>query len=107
MRQLKIKFDFSHGPLWKDQYDIDTGKWSTGIEVIDDDKALNILNEEAQKEYSALYSFKDGLLVFDDEAYKKKKRELLSLIQTIVLRVNSLNDGTYEVIDEETPKLTN
>ena len=55
MDKLRIIFDFSHGPIWKDKYDIATGEWSTGIEVIDNDKALSILNEEAEKEYSSLY----------------------------------------------------
>jgi len=57
MKELRIKFDFSHGPIWKDQYNVVTGEWSTGIDVIDSDKALNVLNEEAEKEYSSLYSF--------------------------------------------------
>ena len=57
MDKLRIIFDFSHGPIWKDKYDIATGEWSTGIEVIDNDKALSILNDEVEKEYSSLYFF--------------------------------------------------
>ena len=55
MDKLRIKFDFSHGPIWNDKYDIATGEWSTGIEVIGNDKALSILNDEVEKEYSSLY----------------------------------------------------
>lgn len=107
MKELRIKFDFSHGPIWKDKFDVRTGKWSTGIDVIDNDKALAILNEEAEKEYAALYSFdENGLPHFNNKAYEANKHELLSLVQTIVLRVNSLNDGTYKVIDEETEQLS-
>ncbi|MBQ9278372.1 MAG: hypothetical protein IJ224_07030 [Lachnospiraceae bacterium] len=107
MQNLMIKFDFSHGPIWKEKYNIDTGEWSTGIDVIDKDKALSILDDEANKEYSSLYSFdENGTFIFDTNTYEKKKDVLLSLIQTIVLRVNDLNDGSYTVIDEETPKLT-
>ena len=90
MDKLRIIFDFSHGPIWKDKYDIATGEWSTGIEVIDNDKALSILNEEAEKEYSSLYIFdNNGALNFDSQAFEIKKRSLLSLIQTIILRVNN------------------
>ena len=53
--------------------DLNTGKWSTGISVIDNDMALSVLDEEAEKEYTSLYSFD--------------------------------NDGTYVVVDEETPGL--
>lgn len=107
MNRLRIKFDFSHGPIWKEKYDLSTKEWSTGIKVVDDDKALNVLNDEAEKEYSSLYSFdEDGLPRFDYDLYENKKKELLSLIQTIILRLNEINDGSYTVIDEETKNLT-
>lgn len=106
MEKLRIKYDFSHGPIWKDKYDVETGKWSTGIDVIDKDKALNVLNDEAEKEYSSLYSFnKDGVLIFDWQTFEDKKSDLLSLLQTIILRLNSINDGSFEIVDEETPML--
>ena len=106
MKELRIKFDFSHGPIWKDKYDINTGEWSTGIAIVDNDKALAVLNEEAEKEYFSLYSFdENGSLVFDDIAFESKKDNLLSLLQTIILRLNNLNDGTFNIIDEETSNL--
>lgn len=106
MKELRIKFDFSHGPIWKDKYDIATGEWSTGIDVVDNDKALSVLNAEAEKEYASLYSFdKNGVLTFDTEAFESKKDSLLSLIQTIVLRINNLNDGSFSIIDEESKRL--
>ena len=106
MNKLRIKFDFSHGPIWKEKYDFSTKEWSTGIKVVDNDKALNVLNSEAEREYSSLYSFDDdGLPRFDKDLYECKKEELLSLVQTIILRLNEINDGTYTVIDEETKNL--
>lgn len=107
MKKLRIKFDFSHGPIWKDKYDIATGEWSTGIAVIDNDKALSVLNDEAEREYSSLYFFdKDGVPGFDLQAFEAKKSSLLSLIQTIILRINSLNDGSFEIIDEVSEMLS-
>ena len=106
MKDLKIKLDFSHGPIWKDVFDASTGQWSTGIGVIDHDKALSVLNDEAEKEYASLYSFDDsGALHFDAEKYKEKRETLISLVQTIILRVNDLNDGTYAVVDETAKSL--
>ena len=106
MKNLKIQYDFAHGPIWKDVFNSGTGKWSTGISVVDNDKALSVLDDVAEKEYSSLYSFDhEGVLHFDNEMYQEKRENLLSLIQTIVLRLNDLNDGSFMVIDEETPKL--
>ena len=107
MKELKIKFDFSHGPIWKNRYDASSGQWSTGIDIIDNDATLIELNEEAQREYSSLYSFdKDGALNFDNQAFNEKKGELLSLIQAIIQRVESLNDGSILIVDEETSNLS-
>lgn len=106
MKNLKIQFDYSHGPIWKDVFNANTGEWSTGIDIVDKDRALNVLNDEAEREYSSLYSFdSEGVLHFDSQGFEDKKVHLLSLVQTIVLRLNSLNDGTYTIIDEGTPML--
>lgn len=102
MKKLRIKFDYSHGPIWKDKYDASSGEWLTGIAVIDNDKALIVLNEEAGREYSSLYSFdKNGDVSFDTKAFEAKKSSLLSLIRTIVSRINSLNNGSFELSYEE------
>ena len=49
----------------------------------------------------------NGALNFDSQAFETKKRSLLSLIQTIILRVNNLRDGTFEIIDEVTENFSN
>ena len=105
MKEIRILFDFDHGPLWRDIINLNTWEFSTGISIIDNDKALNVLNEEAQKMYTSLYSFVEGRPVFDEDSYKKMKKDLLSLVQTIILRLEDINDGTYIVVDEETEKL--
>ena len=88
MKELRIKFDFSHGPIWKDKYDISTGEWSTGIAIVDNDKALAVLNEEAEKEYFSLYSFDEkGNLNFYDITFLNKKDNLLFFLQTIMFRL--------------------
>ena len=105
MKEIRILFDFDHGPLWQDIINLDTWEFSTGISIIDNDKALNVLNEEAQKMYASLYSFEEGRPIFDKESYEKMKKDLLSLVQTIILRLEDINDGSYIVVDKETEKL--
>jgi hypothetical protein len=106
MKELRILYDFGNGPIWKNEYDTKTGKWLTGIEIIDNDKALSVLDAAANEEYNSLYSFTpDGGYVFNQKLFNQKKPVLLSLIQTIVQRINSLNDGSFRIIDEETKNL--
>mgnify|MGYP004457757533 CR=1 FL=1 len=100
MKELIIKFDFAYGPIWKDIYDPNTKTWITGIDVIDQDAALNELNDAAEKEYASLYVFDDcGIPHFDDLSYQNKKTDLRSLVSRIIERANFLNDGSYVVKD--------
>ena len=100
MKELIIKFDFAHGPIWKDIYDSNTKTWITGIDVIDQDAALNELNDAAEKEYASLYVFDDcGIPHFDDLSYQNKKTDLRALVSRIIERANFLNDGSYVVKD--------
>lgn len=99
-KELKIKFDFAHGPVWKDIYNPNTKEWTTGISVIDKDSAINELNDTAEKEYSSLYVFDDyGVPHFDNASYQNKKIGLLSLISKIIARANLLNDGSFIIKD--------
>lgn len=99
---LKIKLDFGHGPIWKERFDFKTRTWSTGIDVVDEDKELMELNNKAEKEYNSLYWFDDlGELHFDNAEYKKKKKWFLSIIEKIKNRLSEINDGSFIVSDEE------
>lgn len=97
MKEVKIQFDYLHGPIWKEVFDAKTGEWSTGIACIDNDDLLQRLNTEAQKPYESLFSFESGSngCRFDSERYARIKSQLLTLAQTIVDRLNEINDGTY------------
>lgn len=50
-RTLKISLDFLAGPLWKGEF-ID-GETRTGIPVIDNDAALQALNDQICELYSS------------------------------------------------------
>ncbi len=107
MKEVKIQFDYLNGPLWKERLDIKTGKWSTGIPCVDEDKAIQLLNDEAEKMYGALYSFDDEAhgCQFDNDRFAQIKAQLLSIVQTIIARLYVINDGTFTVIDKATQTL--
>ena len=106
-KEIKIKLDYSHGPIWKDHFDIATGEWKTGVNCIDQDKALQLLNDEAERMYSSLYSFgTDTPCQFDEEKFNIIKGQLLSIIQTIILRLNAIQDGSFYISDEASMELT-
>lgn len=106
MKEIKIKLDYSHGPIWKEKFDVITGEWSTGIDIIDNDAELQILNKEAERIYTSLYVIDDNnKCTFQAELFEAQKGVLLSIIQTIIARLNELNNGAYIVIDEETKNL--
>ena len=107
MKEIKIQFDYLHGPLWKEKLDVKTGEWSTGIPCIDEDKAIQLLNDEAEKMYGSLFLFNDGTdgCRFDEDRFIQIKPELLSIVQTIIDRLSLINDGTYVVIDKATEVL--
>ena len=105
-KEIKIKLDYSHGPIWKEHFDITTGEWKTGINCIDQDKALQLLNDEAERMYSALYSFDDdNPCQFDEDKFNIIKGQLLSIIQTIILRLNAIQDGSFYISDEASKEL--
>ncbi len=106
-KEIKIQFDYLNGPLWKDKFNVKTGEWTTGIPCVDDDKALQVLNDEAGKMYESLYSFNTGGrgCQFDYDKYIQIKKQLLSIVQTIIDRLEAINDGTFVVADKATKSL--
>lgn len=100
MQTLRIKLDVDNGPIWKDKFDPETGILSTGIPLIDNDPILNSLNDNLQQEYADLYSFQDGRLEFDSMAFDHNKKKFLSSLQAILHRIDEINDGTIEIVDE-------
>ena len=107
MKEIKIQLDYSNGPLWKDSLNVKTGELTTGISVIDNDKAIQILNDEAEKMYESLYSFnsENNGFQFNNDKFHQIKSQLLSIVQTIINRLSAINDGSFTVIDKATKML--
>ena len=106
MKEVIIRFDFLHGPLWKNQIN-DAGESVTGIEIIDNDAAIQTLNDKAEEIYSSFYHFDEGdeACTFDEKGFEKAKPQLLSLIETMIKRLEDISDGTYTIRDEESERL--
>ncbi len=105
MRTLKISLDFLAGPLWKDEF-ID-GETRTGIPVIDNDAALRALDDRICEPYSSCYEFDshDQACWFNEEQEKDDKPLMLELLGRLNARIAELNDGSFVVDDQETPRI--
>ena len=88
-------------------YDIKTGKWLTGISCIDEDNAIQILNNEAMEMYETLYSFntENQGCQFNSDRFIQIKPQLHSIVQSIISRLSVINDGSFIVIDNATQTL--
>ena len=101
MKTLKLMMNYGNGPIWKDKYDPNIQQLFTGIEVVDNDYALKVLNEEAQEIMESFYSFNESSCCeFDYDAFNKRKDDLVSIVDTIKIRLESINDGSFNVVDE-------
>ncbi len=100
MKIIKLEFDFLVGPIVKEVFSTSKNELVTGIEVIDNDSELGELNEKACSLYSSCYEFdKNDACSFNFELAKTHKNELSNLMNMIVDRLNSINDGSFEIKD--------
>lgn len=104
-RTLKISLDFLAGPLWKGEL-ID-GETLTDIPVIDNDAALQVLNDQICELYSSYYEFDshDQACWFNEEQEKADKPLMLELLGKLNARIAELNDGSFVVDGQETPRV--
>lgn len=104
-RTLEISLDFLAGPLRKDEF-ID-GETRTGISVIDNDVALQALNDQICELYSSYYEFDSHgqACWFNEEQEKADKPLMLELLGKLNARIAELDDGSFVVDDRETPRV--
>ena len=108
MKIIKLEFDFLVGPIVKEVFSTSKNKLVTGIEVIDNDLELSELNEKACSLYSSCYEFdNDDACSFNFELAKTYKSELSNLMNMIIERLNSINDGSFEIKDFTKDQLDN
>lgn len=94
MKTLKLQFVGVKGPILPS--DEMTGDPETGIEVIDNDRQIALLNLECTLAYLVYCTLKEKGKV---ESLKQQKREVLTIVADIKERLNEINDGSFVVED--------
>lgn len=109
MKKIKIQLDFNNGPIWGNYYDEELNKTMTGIDIIDNNKEIQELNKLIQEKYSSYYEFNSHheACWFNKEKEKQEKKEMLELITKLISLINFVNDGSFEIEDNETNRIKN
>ena len=107
MIKIKIQLDFNNGPILGNYYDEDTNVIKTGIDLIDNNGSIQELNKEIQNRYSSYYEFNshDQACWFNEEKEKNEKEEMLALLNKLIEEISSVNDGSFEIEDNETERI--
>lgn len=102
---ITIKLDYLQGAIWIS--DQETGQPITGIKIVDNDEIIRKINYQISNLFSSYYEFNSNnqTCYFNKEQEKKDKDKMLSLLKQLNNRLAEINDGTYEVIDLETPRV--
>jgi hypothetical protein len=105
MKTLKIMLDYLFGPLWRDT--LVDGEVRTGIPVVDGDELLWAINDEISEIYCSYYEFDSHgqACWFNEEQEKKDKARMLELLGKLNTRLDEINDGSFVVDDQETPRV--
>ena len=104
MITIKIMNEFMHGPIWTYNSDgdiIDT------IKTIQDSDEVKNISDQIETMYNEYFEFNvnDAACIFDEEHEKKDKQIMIELIEKLKLELSKINDGSFIVIDEESPRL--
>ncbi len=107
METIRIKLDFLCGPIWKDYFDEVTKTESTGVDIVDNDEKLKEIGKEISNMFNSYYMFDvdDKPVVFNEVQERKDRDKMLSLLAQLNERLAELNDGSFVVEDEETPRV--
>lgn len=105
MKTIRIMLDYLQGPIWIS--DPETGRPQTGVEVVDNDEAVRLLNYEVQDMFDSYYEFDSHgeACWFNEEQERADKEKMLDLLGKLNARLAEINDGSFEVEDFETPRL--
>ncbi len=105
MYTVKIMNEYLHGPIWVYNQE---GIAMYNFPLIDEDQVLKSLNNKAMELFSAYYEFdKAGeSCTFNKEKEKQERHTMLDIISKIIARLNEINDGSFEIEDYETSRLS-
>ncbi len=107
METIRIKLDFLTGPIWPEYYNEKTETESSGVDVVDKDEKLNKIAKEISDMFNSYYMFNvdDKPCVFNCEAERRDRDKMLYLLTELNKRLEEINDGSFVVVDEETPRV--
>ena len=106
--EIILRLDYMSGPVWTLYNKGLEVLESTGISVIDNDEEVLKLNEAIRELYNSYYSFdvEGQPCSFDEAKEKNDKERMLKLLGQLKKRLSDINDGSFEVIDEETSRVS-
>jgi hypothetical protein len=107
MEKIKIQLDFNNGPIIGNYYDEELQRPMTGIDAIDFNEEIQSLAKTIQEKYSSYYEFNshDQACWFNESKEKSEKDEMLDLITQLITKIESINDGSFEIEDTETNRI--
>ena len=101
MKIIKLELDFLIGPIVKDVFSVSQNKPITGVDLIDNNEAINELNNKISALYSSVYDFDSGdePCKFNVELAKENKDRLVKLINDLLSMLQAVNDGSFEIVN--------
>ena len=100
---IRIFNEYLHGPLftYDPQYTAVTDDY---LLITEDPEVKEIANQIAEM-YDSYFEFDshDVACWFNEEQLKADKYKMLELLRKLNARLTEINDGSFEVIDSETP----
>ena len=105
MVTIKIMSEIWHGPLWTCEFD--TGIATDDLPLVHDDPIVSAINNELRDMYDSYYEFESHgeACWFDNEHEKADKPHTLELLAKLNSRLAEINDGSFVVDDQETPRV--
>lgn len=95
MIKIVIMNEFLHGPIWT----YENGVVRRNPDMIEKDVILQELNRRAGELFDSYYEFNSNgrACWFNEEKQRNTRAEMISLISSIVERLNEMNDGSFVV----------
>lgn len=104
MLEIKIFSEWMANPLHA--FDPETSMYEDLPQVVGRDPELNKLTQEYQTLFESFSDYTEYDLPRLDQAKERRhKEQLLDLLKKINQRLDFLNDGSYRVVDMETPEI--
>lgn len=101
MKTIKLELDFLIGPIMKDVFSVSQNKPITGVDLIDNNEAINELNDKISALYSSFYDFDSGdePCTFNVKLAKESKNQLVELIDELLSMLQAVNDGGFKIVN--------